>query len=86
MDPDKRLYNQTFGNEKRHCKSDQQSWQHIRGYHELAKIIVPSVLEGHWCPPPHLFAVIEKRTGAVKDSLLIFCPFKFLDLLPALNV
>ena len=64
----------TFQNEKRHCKSDQQSWQHIRGYHELAKITVPSELEGHWCPP--IFADVEKRKKNTKRQSIDILPLQ----------
>ena len=85
LDPDKRLYKKTFRNGKRHCKSDQQSWQHIRGNRGLAKITVPSELEGQR-PPPPIFADMKKRKKNTKRQSIDICPFKFLDLLPALNV
>jgi len=79
LDPDKRLYKQTFGNEKRHWKSDQQSWQHIRGYRELAKITGPADLEGHWCPSPlhtHIFADTEKKNRSSERQSIDILPLQ----------
>ena len=72
----KGFINKLFKMKKRHWKSDQQSWQHIRGYHELAKITVPLELEGHWCPLPHIqiFAVIEKRDRSSERQSIDILP------------
>ena len=68
----KGFINKLFKMKKRHWKSDQQSWQHIRGYHELAKITVPLELEGHWCPPPlHFCRYRKKNRNSERQSIKI---------------